>query len=65
MIRRAARAGLLLALCALPLQGCGDDVGPSAPGAITGDEAQALADAEAMLHERGSVPAATAPAEAP
>ena len=64
MTNAVARMGLTLALCALPLGGCGDR-NAEAPGTATTGEARALADAEAMLDERTpAAPDATAPTRA-
>lgn len=62
MTRRAARRGLIAALCALPLAACSDS-GALPPGEASQSEVQALADAQEMLDER--VPEAEAPAAEP
>ncbi len=49
---RAARIGLVLALCAPLLSACGGGDTSEAPDDVSQGEAQALADAEAMLDER-------------
>lgn len=51
MMRREVRAGMLLAFCAA-LPACSNGGKTSSPAPVSGDEQQAVADAEEMLDER-------------